>query len=161
MPLFDIDYHALLEQKLPVRWRNPVMIAWCRVLISRVVYLKAEFDTNRAANLYRLAHNGQICKLCAALNNKFDPALRGIFIGNGAFVEPVYIYLISELKPVYMYQISENKPVYMRQISEVYTGEGVSFVVHVPAGLGYDVNQMEALIDDNKLAGKVYSIVSP
>jgi hypothetical protein len=76
MGFFDIDYNVKAWQSLPVRLRQAVQYAWLKVLVSPVVYLAGLFKVNRDANLYELAHDGQVCFLEAVLNDTFDPVVR-------------------------------------------------------------------------------------
>ena len=170
MPVFDVDFNLKSWQFLPVRLRQAVQYAWAKVCVSGVVYMAGVFRGNRTANLYDLAHNGQVCKLQGALNDVFDVALRRIYIDDPAYIDPTYVYRVPELKPLFIDKVSEiggsvipaPDPVPLFKRSECYTGGGTQFVVHVPVGLVYDTARMKALIDKYRLASKrVYTIVSP
>ena len=166
MGYFDIDYNASAWQNLPVRLRQAVMYAWCKVVVSPVIYLAGLFAVNRNANLYNLAHNGQVCYLTAVLNDTFDSTLRRIYISDPAYIDPLFIYLEDELKPVWVGLESEvgstpyPDPQWVYLESEVYTGGGVQFVVNVPAAI-LNVPYMKAVINKYRLASKSnYSIVT-
>ena len=122
--------------------------------MSPVKYLFGLFGANRVANLYNLAHNGQVVKLAAVLNDTFDNTLRRIYISDPVYDDPDWLYQRDELKPLYFYTRGENKPVYTYLRSEVYAAGGVQFVVYVPTGLVYDVNRMKALINQYRLVSK-------
>ncbi len=163
MGFFDVDFGVKAWQFLPVRLRQAIQYAWAKVCVSGVVYMAGIFRTNRDANLYDLAHNGQVCKMEAVLNDVFDNVARTIYITDPAYIDPVYLYRRSELKPVYLYRRSESSPVYLYRRSECYDGSGVQFIVNVPAALygAIDLSRMRALIEKYRLVSKTnYIIVS-
>ena len=167
MGLFNIDYNQLTWQNLPVRLRQPVQYAWLKCLVSPAIYLHNLFMANRAGNLYKLAHNSQVCFMEAALNDTFDKVARGIFISDPVYNDPVYIYEVPEDKPVFLDLISEigthvipdPDPVPLYTDNEtVFTAP--SFIVNVPVLVTFDLARMRALIDLYRLPGRnVYSIV--
>lgn len=166
MGYYDIEYDTLTVQLIPTRLRKLVMKAWLQCLVAPVKWLYNKFMLNRTANLYDVAHNGQVCKLEAVLNDAFDNTLRRIYIGDGPYIDPVFIYLIPELKEVPIAKISElpvvdyEAPLPLYMISET-SVEGVQFVVYYPTGLIFDLPRMQALINKYRLVGKkYYTIVS-
>jgi len=170
MSFFDIDYNSLVTQLLPVRLRNAKMKAWLQCLISPVIWLHNLFKTSRAANLYSLAHNGQVCFLQAALNDVFDPISRGIQVVDGPFKDPLYVYLFPESKPLWLGLASEAGTTPYPDPQVLYTDSettllGIGFIVQVPvavvAGPGYDLQRLRALVDYYRLPGKTnYSVVT-
>lgn len=170
MSLFQVDFTALTRTLMPVRLRNSAMLAWLKALVSPVVWLYGLFTASRNAHLYLLAHNSQVCYLEAALNDLFDPVSRGILVTDGPFEDPLYIYLVPELKPVWVGLVSEEGSTPYPDPEVLYTdGEtallGVGFIVKVPlpvaAGAGYDVLRLRALVDVYRLPGrKNYSVVT-
>jgi len=166
MGLFDVNYGNLVTQQIPVRLRNGVMMAWLKALVSPVVYLKGLFDTNRANNLYNLAHNGQVCYLQAALNDVFDDVSRRIYITDGQYDDPLFIYRAIELKPVWLGRVSEEGSTTYPDPEVLYTAAetyllGVSFVVHVPSAVTFDMAHLRAVVDKYRLPGKGnYTVVT-
>lgn len=171
MGFFDINYDTLVPQLLPVRLRQPVTKSWLKALISPVKWLYNLFRANRKNDLYFLAHNGQVCFLEAALNDTFDPLIRGIYIDDGPFRDPLFLYLEPEAKPLWVGLVSEEgttpypDPEVLYTDSETYT-LGVCFIIHVPAlvvaGPAYSVARLKALVDQFRLPGRTnYSIVTP
>lgn len=167
---YNIDFNAKAKQNLPVRLRQAIMYAWLKVLISPVVSLAGSFKTNRDDNLYDLAHNGQVCKLEAVLNDVFDNTGRGIYISDPSYKDALNIYRRVELKPVYLSRRSEigstsyPSPRYLYRRSELYTGGGLQFIINVPTAVTatavYDVDRLKALVDKYRLVSKKnYSIV--
>lgn len=161
MGYYDIDYDVLVEQSIPTKLRNTLMKAWLKCLVQPVRWLYAKFQTNRTANLYDMAHNGQVCKLEAVLNDTFDPTLRRIYIGDGPWIDPVFIYLRTELKDEYLALPAElpvidyDAPMYLYTVAET-SVEYVQFIVYYPVALTFDVERMKALINKYRLAGKKY-----
>ena len=165
MAVFDIDYGLLVKQLLPVRLRKAVHKAWLQVLVSQVVYLYGLFTTNRTANLYRLAHSGQVCYLEAVLNDVFDPEARTITIADGIFHDPTFLYEADELKPAFIDLVSEvgtsvipaPDPVPLYSDDETYL-LGICFVVRVPTVVAgytvYNIRRLRALVDLYRLPGR-------
>jgi hypothetical protein len=166
MPIFDINYDTLVVQLLPVRLRQSVQKAWVTCLIAPVIYLKGLFDTNRATDLYDLAHNGQICYLEAVLNDTFDDTSRRIYITDGPYFDALFLYTTPEEKPLWTGLISEEgstsypDPEWLYTSAETYT-LGISFIIHVPSSLTFDMARMKALVDRYRLPGKNnYTVVT-
>ncbi len=170
MGFFYIDYDSLVPQLVPVKLRQPVMLSWLKVVVSPVKWLYNLFNTYRKNNLYLLAHEGQVCFLEAVLNDAFNPVSRGIFITDGPFKDPIFLYLVSETKPVWLGLVSEEGSTTYSDPEVLYTdletyALGICFIVHVPvlvaAGSGYDVVRLKALVDLYRLPGRNnYSVVT-
>lgn len=168
MGFFDIDYDRLVPQLLPVRLRQTKTIAWLKVLVSPVKWLFGLFRSNRKNNLYLLSHTGQVCYLEAALNDVFDPVSRGIYITDGPFRDPLFLYLETELRPLWLGLTSEigttsySDPEVLYTDAETYA-LGVCFIVHVPhlvaSGPGYDLQRLKAIVDLYRLPGRSYYTV--
>ncbi len=165
MGFFDVDYDNLVPQLLPVKLRQPVMTAWLRVLVSPVKWVFNLFKSNRKDNLYVLAHDGQVCYLEAALNDAFDSIARGIYITDGPFEDPLFLYLDSETRPLWLGLVSEVGSTSYPDPEVLYTdgetyGLGICFIVHVPLlvslGPGYDVTRLKAIVDKYRLPGRSY-----
>lgn len=158
MGFFDIAYGIVTSQNLPVRLRKAKHKAWLRALVEGsvgVLYLR--FRANRAANLYDLGHNGQVCYMEALLNDAFDNTLRRIFISDTPFREPWYEFTNPERKITYLALDAEvdgstpyPAPTYVyteREIMESLAG----FIVNVPAALVYDDARLKALVNKYRL----------
>lgn len=160
--VFEVDFNRLAVLLLPTRLRQSKMIAWVKVLVSPIVSLHYNFRQKRNEDLYKLAHNGQVCYLRKALNDKFDPIERRIKITDGSRFTPQYIYTEAEQKPKYL------GTMYLRDNS-VYADTGVDFMVLLPfdvwnnqkteIAIGeYRFYDVEALVDFYRLASKRYKI---
>lgn len=166
MSLFDVNYDSLSYQLLPVRLRKMKNVAWLRCLIAPVKWLYYQFKVSRNSNLYNLAHNSQVVFLTAALNDLFDPVGRGIYIEDGSYEDPLFVYMPLEVRPLWLGLSTEiSTPIY--PIPQVlYTDAettllGNAFVVKVPVTLPFDMQRMKALINKYRLAGKnVYQILT-
>jgi hypothetical protein len=174
MAIYDIDFYELSKQLLPVRLRKSKLLAWMRAMVAGVKQIFTEFKAFRGAEtgalqsnsvLYDLAHNGQVCYVEAALNDVFDALSRGIYITDGEFDDPLYVYLEAELKPVWAPLESETpglEPLWLYTDAEV-DSTGADFIVHVPSavalGAVYDLDRLKAIVNHYKLPGKRYSVV--
>jgi len=153
MGFFDIDFDALTWRNIPTALRKVKLYAWLKVLTAPVKYVYVLFTGNRNANLYRLAHNSQVPKMEAVLNDTFDPVSRGIYIADPNYVDAEYLYLVAEApthQPIFL------GTSYLPLESEI--SEATRFIVMVPtvvaAAPGYDVNRLRALVDQYRLAGQ-------
>lgn len=151
--VFTVDMKRLVILLMPVKWRQPTFIAWLGSLVVPVQMIYSSFMNNRAANLYNLAHNSQVCYLRKVLNDVFDPDLRRIRITDGQKHDPKYIYTRGEQRPKYL------GTMFLRR-REDYISDGIDFRVIIPIGFALQPvqHQMKATIDFYKLASKRYSI---
>lgn len=155
--IFNIDYNKIIQWLQPKAIRHPLTMAWLRLLVSPVAKAHQLFKRNRANNLYMLGITPQVCYLEKMLNDRFDFGSRRIRIGDPAGQDVWFAYQEEELKPEVMYQESEEQPVYTYSDNEA----GVittDFIVYVPASLSFNENEMKALLDMYKMAGKRYKI---
>lgn len=123
--------------------RSP-MLEWLGALISPVPTLHNAFLTFRARIMESITITGQVCRLRTGLNDRFDPALRRIYIVDQDELAPLFIFLESENRPVYL-------PVYI-------TGSAVEFLVMVPAELASDEQLIRQFLNAYKLVTKRYRI---
>jgi hypothetical protein len=125
-----------------------------------------QFSERRNNNLYQVAHNGQVVFLTAALNDLFDPVGRGIYIEDGLYEDPLFVYTVPEVKEVWLGLSAETSSPSYPVPQVLYTdGEtillGNAFVVKVPAALPFDEQRMKALINKYRLTSKnVFQIVT-
>ncbi|WP_025143046.1 hypothetical protein [Pedobacter jeongneungensis] len=150
---YTIDINKLVILLIPTFLRKPVFIAWLQALATPITTLHQQWYNKRLDNLYKLAHNGQVCYLRAALNDAFDPGQRRIKITNGNKYQRKYIYTSAEQKQKYL-GLS-----YLLQVGD-YADTGVDFRVVIPQDfdLVNNIYQLKAMIDFYKLAGKRYNI---
>lgn len=148
---YNLNINRLTELLTPTFLRKEKMLAWLRALHFPLIKVVDDFNFNRNQNLYNLAHNGQVCYLRKALNDKFDVSQRRIRISEGNRYKREYIYTLGEQKPRYL------GVMYLRSKDD-YGDTGVDFIVEVPRGLKYNDYEMKALLDFYKLASKRYKI---
>lgn len=148
---YNLNINKLVGLLLPTFLRKEKMLAWLRALHFPLIKIVDDFNFNRNQNLYNLAHNGQVCYLRKALNDRFDVSERRIKITDGNKYNRQYIYTLGEQKPKYLGMI------YLRQNAD-YSDTGVDFIVLIPNGLKYNKFEAKALIDFYKLASKRYKI---
>lgn len=166
MSLFDVYYDTLCYQLLPVRLRKMRTVAWVRCLIAPIKWMYIQFSERRNSNLYQVAHNGQVVYLTAALNDLFDPVGRGIYIEDGLYEDPLFVYTVPEVKELWLGLSTETSTPTYPVPQVLYTdGEtillGNAFVVKVPASLPYDEQRMRAMINKYRLTSKnVFQIVT-
>ncbi|CAA0260776.1 hypothetical protein R8G64_13105 [Tenacibaculum maritimum] len=159
---FNVNFNRLIGLLTPVILRKPKMISWLQVLVSPIASLHYKFQQKRELDLYKLAHNGQVCYLRKVLNDAFDPSKRRIEITDGSRFTPQYIYTEAEEKPTYLGEM------YLRDES-VYEDTGVDFIVLLPFEIWeehktkirvgeYRFYDIERIIDFYRLASKRYKI---
>lgn len=160
--IFDINFSKWAILLLPTALRQSRMIAWVKVLISPIATLHYDFVQKRKKDIYRLSHNGQVCYLRKALNDKFDSEQRRIKIISGSKYKAQYIYTKGEKKPTFL------GTMYLRDKS-AYADTGVDFLVLLPLSVWnsykteiaigeYRHYPIEALVDYYRLASKRYKI---
>lgn len=149
---YNLDIKKLTILLTPTFLRKERFLAWLRVLNFPLIEIVDKFNFNRNENLYNLAHNGQVCYLRGALNDRFDISARRIKITDGNRYKREYIYTLGEQKPRFLGTI------YLRDDAD-YSDTGVDFIVEVPQNLSYNNYEMEAVINFYKLASKRYKII--
>ena len=148
---YNLDINKLTVLLTPTFLRRERILAWLRVLHFPLIKILDKFNFNRNENLYNTAHNGQVCYLRKALNDRFDISQRRIKITDSNRYKREYIYTEGEQKPRYL------GTMYLRDDAE-YSDTGVDFIVLIPKALNYNTYEMKALIDFYKLASKRYKI---
>lgn len=152
---YNINFNKLaLNFQLP-DLRKPKIMAWIYSFIRPIVSVHSTWRQYRATNLYRLAHNGQVCYLRAALNDAFDVDLRRIYIdGTGGDASKTYVYTPGEEQTKYLGKL------WLRNSLE-FADTGADFLVYVPSSIAETLNyELRALIDFYKVASKRYLIIS-
>lgn len=151
---YKVDWDRLLLLLLPTFLRKPVLFAYIKALVSPIASLHYSWERYREGNLKKLSYNGQRCYLRKALNDYCDPDLRRIFIGDTQGSEPDYLYTQEENLDVYlgtMYLETEFN----------YSTTTIDFLVNVPQDvLDAKINEITALLEFYKLAGKSYQIIA-
>lgn len=149
---YEVNIKKLVIWLLPTFLRKPRIISYLFSLSKPLEILHYNWQQMRSDNIYKLEHNGQVCYLRKALNDRFDPSKRRIIIVGAQRYKEQYIYTKGEKKPKYL------GTMYLRRSTD-FGDNGVDFLVLVPAELLDENNyEMKALIDYYKLASKRYRI---
>lgn len=151
---YKVDWDRLILLLLPTFLRKPVLFGYLKALVLPIESLHYVWEQTRAANLKKLSYNGQRCYLRGALNDKFDPYDRQITIDETAQLDQDYLYTQAENLDVYL------GTMYLEQDFNYVSGTA-DFLVNVPAAIFNEkINEITALVDFYKLAGKSYQLVS-
>lgn len=151
---YSIDFYKLVFNFNMVGLRKPIHLAFYYSFIKPLTTLHFTWKAYRASNLYKIAHNGQVCYLRAALNDAFDVDLRRIYIdGTGGDASKTYVYTPGEEQTKYLGKL------WLRNSLE-FADNGADFIVYVPANIADTLNyELRALIDFYKVASKRYLII--
>lgn len=150
---YNIDFDRLILLLLPTFLRKPVLFGYIKAVISPVASLHYKWKQMRADNIKKLSYNCQRCYLRGALNDKYDPDLRRIFIGDTLEIDQDYIYTPAENLDVYLGVL------YLEQDFN-YSNSIVDFLVNVPIEiLNEKTNEITATINFYNLSGKTFKIL--
>ena len=161
MSKYNVNIAKLAIQLLPMCLRGNRMKAFVKAFVEPLKYMKDSFEDYRATKDYRLTHNSQVCYLQAALNDRFDPLLRGIKILDGdGNNEGIILHRRSEDQPLTIYERQEEKPVVMYQ-RNFGGSRAVTFKVQVPHRMSNRLSEYElsAVVNEYKLASMRYEII--
>lgn len=149
---YKIDFNKFGVLFLPPFLRKPKILAYARSLLTPMSNAYYRWSVFRDDNVYKIAHNGQVCFLRKALNDRFDPSQRRIYIDEGYNFYRKYIYTKGEKKPYFLGKMYLNQ-------KEDFADTGVDFIVFVPKNiLDTQLYELQALIHFYKLGGKRYKI---
>ena len=156
--MFEIDLKKLVLQLLPTFYRQQLIFGVLRAALGGLQAVYDAFTKARAAHIYRLTHNGQVCYLRAVLNDAFVSPSGTKFEILTIERDGDWLYAITEAE----YQ--DNKLVVPVLSNEaMLTAQQNSFMVAVPADL-YQTNlaDIKALVDSYKLISKqaIYTPIS-
>lgn len=149
---YKVDYDKLVLLSLPAFLRKPILVGYVKAIITPIANQYDKWRFFRDDNLYKVHHTGQVCYLRKVLNDKLDPSLRRIYIGDGQRYKRKYLYTTGENKPVFL------GTMYLRESAD-YADTGVDFNVWVPQSIiESSVYEIIALVDNYKPGGKKYKI---
>lgn len=151
---YSVDFYKLALNFQLIAVRKPLVMGWVYSFLKAIATKHQYWKQYREENIYKLAHNGQVCYLRKALNDRFDPDLRRIYIdGSGGDALKTYIYTPVEQLPKYLGLI------YLYSTLE-FADDGADFLVYVPVSIAEDMPyELKALIDFYKIGGKRYLII--
>lgn len=154
---YVIDYVKLVTQRVPIDLRFDDLMAYLMALVGPLVYLYNKLLAFRDSIIYKLTITPQVAYLEKMLNDRYDNALRRIYIEDGESTNAIPLYTKAELQPVILYTKGENQPIslYTKGEAGQFTFD---FVVWVPLGLTFDETEMTALVNTYKLVSKFFKI---
>ncbi len=157
---YDINFKRLALMLLPTFLRRPVMACLSYATVAPVAHIHAELVRLRDENIYRLGHNGQVCRLRAALNDAFDISSRRItvddkesesMLGTQIFTRDQYRQILLPLRGDGALVINRRG----------FSGaSGIDFWVTIPEELMATIseNRLKAIVNTYKLASKRWVI---
>ena len=159
---YHVDFDRLVLLLLPALLRKPRQVAWLQWLATPVRTLYAAFVAYEADVRRQLSYNSQVLLFEEALNDRFDPAVRRIYISNSDVeLQPTYVNFVAEQQPnpVLYFQAEAAAPVYL--FGWVEFSQQSDFIVHAPRILNTPQlnTQLRALIHQLKLANKQYLLL--
>ena len=152
------DIEMLVVEQLPHVLRRERLMAYVGVLacgVGRLLTLSHRYATDVR---YRLAHNTQVCKLRAMLNDKLDIEQRRIEIADARIESEWIVLSMREKASPVMLSISAYKIVPPRNYV---ASREVNFVVRVPTAWcdDEDVSSLlRSIVNSNKLASMRYRV---
>jgi hypothetical protein len=157
---YALDVYTLCRSLIPSEMRNLKNEAWVKSLLQPIQTVVTSFSTYSNALRYDLSINGQVMYLEKALNDKYDPIQRRIYIDDPlgtSIVQPV-IFNKSEKQPsLVVWNKSENQT----NNSAIYNKNSIiatDFVVFIPVILNIaSINiGVKNIVNRYKIAGKKY-----
>ena len=157
--MINIDIDVRNEANLPISKRKFLNIAWLKFLSKPIRRILDEYYTHRKTNELLIHMNGQVIYIEHILNHYFDPINKGIYITDSAQVEEgVVLYNDAEdNEETYLYNDAENADeTYFFNQEELQNW--ADFIVNIPSSVTYNEQQLRALVNRYKIAGKNYII---
>ncbi len=154
--IYNTDFNRQVSLLLPTFKRKTKMVNFLKSLIKPLIELYQSFKRFRTDSLYKINHNGQVVYLQKVLNDRFDTTLRRIYISDGLFNNPTYVFPYEDGKDIYLntqYIFNETELEF----------KDVDFVVVLPADMTVSDEEdirMRSLINYYKLASKTYKITT-
>ena len=156
MKLSVTNFPKLAALLLPTFMRSASVVELFKVLSFPFLHVQNAFFGNRAKNLYKLNHNGQVCHLRAVLNDAFNlTMLDKHFLIEDAEDTGVWEYAFPEAQ-IYKQLVIKNAPNYTKIYSEERMTKFADFKVKIPFELTGDdnMNVIRALVNQYKLISK-------
>ena len=169
MARLDINLSKMAVMLLPPMLRGGTLQSIVTSAVSVLDYAQSILYTYHmstpSGTRYRVAHNSQVCKLRAVLNDTYDSDQRRITIGVEQTETHLVTYFEAELakmehlQKMHYNDDEDGTSPYTYMDSEVTATDETDFTVCVPSDLsGYDM-AIRATIDKYKLVGKTYTIL--
>ena len=173
--MFEIDLKRLVLQLLPTFYRQPLIFGLLRAALVGLQAVYDQFTEARAAHIYRLTHNGQVCYLRAVLNDTFKSPTGVKFDIQTIERDGDWLYAVTEAGKRITLASPEDRyndkgeyqddhtavPVLTNE--EKLTAQQNYFLVAVPSDLyNASLTEIAALVDKYKLVSKraIYTPIS-
>jgi hypothetical protein len=154
--LYDIDLPKIIRRYVPVWFRWPTNLQMGYVLLSRLGVIHLDFLAKRDEVIAEYRYNGLKHSLEAAMNDHFDPVLRRIFITIDDQLAALYYQEPFE-PPVEYFQDEGGMAAYHyldeSQLNVVIQYDH-EFIIWVPIALSADENNILALVEVYRYAGR-------
>lgn len=147
---YNVNFRKLAVDLLPASVNRELLRAFLTPIMARISETHVKLMKYRRDRDFRLTHNGQRCYLRGALNEKFDPVLRRITIGEGGTAKSSMLYFRDDEKPTLLPTLI-NQRGYSQGVDD--------FTVEIPAELSPLTKLIAAMTSEYKLASKQFSIV--
>ena len=96
---FNINWLKIQKENVPPDNHSTWLFDWLKVLVCPFVKIYQEFLIAYDAYVLKIRYNGQVNYLEQRLNDRFSPTSGGIYIIDGATVDPIYLYRKIEIQP--------------------------------------------------------------
>ena len=153
---YKIDIFKFAFLLLPPPLRKKKMFAFLKVLTLPISYLHDELMKYRDLCDSRLIVNGQVIYIEKALNDYFLLQNKDIYITDYNVEEITDTYLYDEGDPpTYFY---DEDSVNVTYLSDGEVNDILRFIVNVPSYLENKIEEIKAIVEYNKPAGRLYEI---
>jgi hypothetical protein len=161
---FFLNFKEAFKYLIPAQIRGVKNVDWIGALLAPIQSLNVLFNEYVLGTRYDLSFNGQVVYLEHVLNDMFDDVSRRIYIDDpsGQQVYTPYVFnRVEQQPPLIVTNKSEALPTpFLYNTPELVVS--TDFVVNVPTSvLNATVqNQMKALINKYRIAGKRYTFAT-
>ena len=162
MSKYDVNYHKLVQLLLPICLRGRRMIALLDTLTAPIGHNHIEaLKQFREEQHYRMVHTGQVCWLRGALNDRFDPIMRGITVTDDTTTDTgivLYQRAMSRHRMIRPRGEGDRSTLYRRGYA---AAAGNCFCVCLPTRLSGTTSEAEvkAVVNRFKLAGIRFKVL--
>lgn len=157
--MIQIDIDVRNESNLPINKRKFLNIAFLKFLSVPIRRILQEYYDYREKNELLIHMNGQVIYIEHILNHYFDPVNESIYISDAAQVEEgVTLYNKAEgNEKTILYNDAENEEeTYFFNLTELQNWP--NFIINIPSAVSFNEEQLRALVNRYKMAGKNYKL---
>lgn len=159
--MFGLQILNTIKRLLPPQLKKPKMMAWLFRSFFQLRKSKVSFDNLREYWDYNLQFNTQTLSLEERLNQHYNLLSGSIYIiTQNSSNDTAYTFWLNENQPSpFIYFLSEGQTATYTDWLNENGAANADFIVYVPNSLVFDEEEMKAIIDLYRLAGKQYDIV--